>query len=79
MSVTGLLFSSLLLIVAAAASLVYGWVSATEAPVIASIACSAASAVLMAMGLYRSRPPRVRRRPVAKNARAGRSGRSASG
>ncbi len=73
MSVTTLLASALLLIVAAAASLVYGWINVSEAPVLASIACSAASAVLIAMALYRSRPPR-RTRP-AKRARAGRSGR----
>ncbi|HEV2756433.1 MAG TPA: hypothetical protein VG318_11735 [Actinomycetota bacterium] len=76
MSITALLAYALLLIVAAAASLVYGWISATEPPVIASIVCSAASAVFMAMGLYRSRPPRRPRRPAApKRARAGRSGR----
>lgn len=79
MSVTGLLLSSLLLILAAAASLVYGWVNASEAPVIASIVCSAASAIFLAMALYRSRPPRAPKRgarpaPKAK-ARAGRSGR----
>jgi hypothetical protein len=79
MSVTGLLASSLLLIVAAGASLVYGWVNASEAPVIGSIVCSAAAAVAMAMALYRSRPPRHARRPAPKPARARRSGRSASG
>jgi branched-subunit amino acid ABC-type transport system permease component len=79
MSVTGLLLSSLLLIVAAAASLIYGWINVSEAPVIASIVCSAASAIFMAMGLHRSRPPRAKRRPPpAKKARARRSGRSAS-
>lgn len=76
MSLTGLLLTSLLLIVGAAASLVYGWVNVSEAPVLASIVCSAASAVFMAMALYRSRPPRVRKRPPPKKkARAGRSGR----
>ncbi|HEX2057787.1 MAG TPA: hypothetical protein VHI71_05385 [Actinomycetota bacterium] len=79
MSITGLLLSSLLLIVAAAATLVYGWVNASQALVISSIAFSAASAIFLAMGLYRSRP---RRAPVRqtkkdgkKNPRAGRSGR----
>ena len=75
MSVTGMLLWALLLIVGAAASLVYGWISASESPVIASIVCSAASAVFMAMGLYRSRPPRRPKRPAQKKARAGRSGR----
>lgn len=76
MSITGLLLSSLFLIAAAAAALVYGWVNASEALVIASIAFSAASAIFMAMGLYRSRPPRTRRaRPASEDARAGRSGR----
>ncbi len=59
MSITGLLVSSLLLIVAAAATLVYGWVYASEALVVASIAFSAASAIFMAMGLYRARPRRA--------------------
>lgn len=59
MSITGLLLSSLLLIVAAAATLVYGWVNASEPLVISSIAFSAAAAIFMAMGLYRSRPRRV--------------------
>jgi membrane protein implicated in regulation of membrane protease activity len=77
MSVTGLLLSSLLLIVAGAASLVYGWINVSEGSVLASIVCSAASAIFMAMALYRSRPPR-RKRPAPKKpdrARAGRSGR----
>lgn len=76
MSITGLLLSSLLLIVAAAGALVYGWVNASEAVVISSIAFSVASAVFMAMGLYRSRPRRAAaRRPQKKPARAGRSDR----
>jgi membrane protein implicated in regulation of membrane protease activity len=75
MSITGLLLSSLLLIAAAAVALVYGWVNASETLVVASIAFSAASAVFMAMGLYRSRPPRTTAgRPEQKAARAGRSG-----
>jgi F0F1-type ATP synthase assembly protein I len=65
MSITGLLVSSLLLITAAAVALVYGWVNASESIVISSIAFSAASAVFMAMALYRSRP----RRPAAKTSR----------
>ncbi len=77
MSITGLLVSSLLLTTAAATSLVFGWVNASEPLVLSSIAFSAAAAVFMAMGLYRSRPPRRVRRPPPKktNARAGRSGR----
>lgn len=77
MSITGLLLSSLLLIVAAAGALVYGWVNASEAFVVSSIAFSVASAVFLAMGLYRSRPRRTagRRPPQKKRARAGRSGR----
>lgn len=81
MSITGLLVSSLLLIMGAAATLVYGWVNASEALVISSIALSVASAMAMAMGLYRSRPrravaaaARTKTRPK-KKARAGRSGR----
>ena len=75
MSITGLLVSSLLLIIAASITLVYGWVNASEPLVMSSIAFSAAAAVFMAMGLYRSRPPRRVRRPPKKRARAGRSGR----
>ena len=75
MSITALLLSSLFLIAAAAVTLVYGWVNASEALVIASIVFSAASATFLAMGLYRSRPPRQKgRRPPPKRARAGRSG-----
>jgi hypothetical protein len=59
MSITGLLVSSLLLIVVSAATLVYGWINASEALVVSSICLSAASAVFMAMGLYRSRPSRA--------------------
>lgn len=66
MSITGLLVSSLLLIVAAAVTLVYGWVQASEPLVMSSIAFSAAAAVFMAMGLYRSRPPRRAKRPPRK-------------
>ena len=72
MSITALLVSSLLLIVAAAVTLVFGWADASEALVISSIAFSVASTVFMAMGLYRSRP---RRTAPAKRARARRSGR----
>ena len=78
MSITGLLVSSLLLIMGAGAALVYGWVDASEPLVIASIVLSAASAIAMAMGLYRSRPTRTgspRRKAPKKRARAGRSGR----
>lgn len=79
MSITGLLVSSLLLIMVSAAMLVYGWVNASEALVISSICFSAASAVFMAMGLYRSRPRRAaaaaRKKTTKKPARAGRSGR----
>jgi membrane protein implicated in regulation of membrane protease activity len=77
MSITGLLLSSLLLIVGAAAALVYGWINASEALVISSIALSAAAAVFLAMGLYRSRPRRgpARAPQKKKRARAGRSGR----
>jgi uncharacterized protein (DUF2062 family) len=78
MSITGLLLSSLLLIVGAAASLVYGWADASEPLVIASIVLSAASAIAMAMGLYRSRPRRSaasRGRQPKKRPRARRSGR----
>lgn len=80
MSITGLLVSSLLLIAGAAVTLVYGWVNASEALVISSICISAASAVFMAMALYRSRPrrgtaPAPRRQPAKMKARAGRSGR----
>lgn len=84
MSITGLLVSSLLLIVAAAVTLVYGWVMASQPLVISSIAFSAASAIFLAMGLYRSKPRGRGRTPPKKGrkrkpARAGRSGRSASG
>ncbi len=83
MSITGLLLSALLLIAAAAATLVYGWANASEALVISSIASSAASAIFMAMALYRSKPRARGRQPRSgrkrKPARAGRSGRSASG
>ncbi|MDQ3981231.1 MAG: hypothetical protein M3271_00965 [Actinomycetota bacterium] len=76
MSLTGMLLTSLLLIAAAAVTLVFGWVNASEALVVASIAFSAASAVFMAMGLYRSRPRGgARRAPKGKKARAGRSDR----
>ncbi|MDQ3982804.1 MAG: hypothetical protein M3271_09030 [Actinomycetota bacterium] len=76
MSLTGMLLTSLLLIAAAAVTLVFGWVNASEALVVASIAFSAASAVFMAMGLYRSRPRgRARRAPKGKKARAARSDR----
>lgn len=79
MSITGLLVSSLLLIMVSAAMLVYGWVNASEALVISSICFSAASAIFMAMGLYRSRPRRAgaapRKKTAKKAARAGRSGR----
>jgi membrane protein implicated in regulation of membrane protease activity len=78
MSITGLLLSSLLLIVAAAGALVYGWVNASEPLVVSSIAFSVASAIFMAMGLYRSRPRRTagkRPQPKKKRARAGRSDR----
>lgn len=80
MSITGLLVSSLVLILVSAATLVYGWVNASEALVISSICFSAASAVFMAMGLYRSRPRRAaagpaREKPAKRAARAGRSGR----
>lgn len=79
MSITGLLVSSLLLIVVSAAMLVYGWVNASEALVISSICFSAASAVFMAMGLYRSRPRRAaaatKKKTTKKPAKAGRSGR----
>lgn len=83
MSITGLLVSSLLLIVGASVTLVYGWANASEPLVIAAISFSAASAVFMAMALYRSRPPRRAaatrdrrgRRRGKKPARAGRSGR----
>jgi hypothetical protein len=69
MSLTGLLLSSLLLIVAAAVALIYGWVNASEPLVFASIAFSAASSVFMAMGLYRSRPRgKARRAPRKKKA-----------
>lgn len=61
MSITGLLLSALLLILAAAGALVYGWVNASEPLVISSVAFSVASAIFLAMGLYRSRP----RRPAA--------------
>ncbi len=76
MSLTALLLTSLLLIAAAAVTLVFGWVNASEALVVASIAFSAASAVFMAMGLYRSRPRGgARRGAKGKRARAGRSDR----
>ena len=76
MSITGLLLSALLLIVAAAVTLVYGWADASQPLVISSIALSAASAIFMAMGLYRSRPRRRAARPPGKKgSRAGRSGR----
>ena len=78
MSITGFLLSSLVLIVAAAGALVYGWVNASEALVVSSIAFSVASAIFMAMGLYKSRPRRAAgRRPPQKEkrARAGRSDR----
>lgn len=77
MSITGLLLSSLLLIVAAAVTLVWGWVDASQPLVFSSIALSVASAIFMAMGLYRSRPRRAAARPKRKGtpARAGRSGR----
>jgi membrane protein implicated in regulation of membrane protease activity len=76
MSITGLLLSSLLLIVGAAATLVYGWINASEALVISSIALSAAAAVFLAMGLYRSRPRRApAKAPQKRRARVGRSGR----
>lgn len=75
MSITGLLVSSLLLIIAASVALVYGWANASEPLVMSSIAFSAAAAVFMAMGLYRSRPPRRARRQPKKKARARRSGR----
>jgi hypothetical protein len=77
MSLTGLLVSSLLLILVSAATLVYGWINASEALVISSICFSAASAVFMAMSLYRSRPRRAAAAPrkAPKKARAGRSGR----
>ena len=80
MSITGMLVSSLLLIVGAAVTLVYGWVNASEGLVISSICISAASAVSMAMALYRSRSrrapaPAPRKQSAKKKARAGRSGR----
>ena len=79
MSITGLLLSSLLLIAAAAASLVYGWADASEPLVLASIGFSAAAAVFLAMGLYRSRPRRAAaaagNKRQKRRARAGRSGR----
>lgn len=77
MSLTGLLLSALVLILSAAVTLVYGWVNASQPLVLSSIAFSAASAVFLAMGLYRSRPPRRGRAPAKKKqkARAGRSGR----
>ena len=78
MSITGMLVTSLFLIVGAAATLVYGWANASEALVLSSICFSAAAGVFMAMGLYRSRPrrgPAPRRQPAKKKARAGRSGR----
>ncbi len=75
MSITGLLGSALLLIMVAAAALVYGWVNASEALVVSSICFSAAAAVFMAMGLYRSRPRRAAAATAKKKARAGRSGR----
>jgi hypothetical protein len=56
-------------------ALVLGWINASEPPVIVSIVCSAASAIFMAMGLYRSRPPRRAKKAPKKPARAGRSGR----
>jgi membrane protein implicated in regulation of membrane protease activity len=77
MSITGLLVSSLVLIIVSAVALVYGWVNASEAIVISSICFSAASAVFLAMGLYRSRPRRAAatRKAPEKAARARRSGR----
>ena len=78
MSITGLLVSSLLLIIVSAVTLVYGWINASETLIVSSICFSAASAVFMAMGLYRSRPRRAaaaRPRRGRKGARAGRSGR----
>ena len=75
MSITGLLLSSLVLILAAAVTLVFGWADASETLVISSIALSAASAIFMAMGLYRSRPRRPTPARRKKPARAGRSGR----
>ena len=78
MSITGMLVSSLLLIAGAAATLVYGWANASEPLVISSICLSVVAGVLMAMGLYRSRPkrgPAPRRQPAKQKARAGRSGR----
>lgn len=78
MSITGLLVSSLVLILAAGATLVYGWVNASQPLVIASVVLSAAASIAMAMGLYRSRPAKVaagrRPAPKKKRARAGRSG-----
>lgn len=69
MSITALLLSSLLLIVAAAVTLVFGWAEASEALVISSIAFSVASTIFMAMGLYRSRPRRAPARKKSPRAR----------
>lgn len=66
MSLTGLLLSSLLLIIAASVTLVYGWVNASSPLVMSSIAFSVASGIFMAMGLYRSRPPRRGRQQPKK-------------
>lgn len=70
MSITGLLLSSLLLIIAASAALVFGWANASEPLVISSVAFSAASAIFMAMGLSRSRPRRAAA-PVRKPQKKG--------
>ena len=76
MSITGLLVSSLLLIIVSAVTLVYGWINASEPLVVSSICFSAASAIFMAMGLYRSRPRRAAAAPRKKGKRAARAGRS---
>lgn len=67
---TGLIAGSMALIVVSAVTLVFGWIGATQALIYASILCSVAAAVMLALAFYKSRtagppPPRSPKRRVS--------------
>ena len=63
---TALIGGSLLLIVAAAVALVFGWVGADESLIWTSIGASVAAAVMLSLGYYRSKAEASRRPPAPR-------------
>ncbi|MFP5297467.1 MAG: hypothetical protein ACLGHL_00575 [Actinomycetota bacterium] len=63
---TALIAGSLVLIVASAVVLVFGWIGANESLIWASIAASVAAAVCLALAYAKSRTPVTKRNPPPK-------------